>query len=118
MRIMTADTVAFYWLVYKIVCSQLIFHDDMTRKTKLRLLDNQQAWMVGAMRRVTDSTFADGRRSMQKRKSFGNFMAVFAKSGDRFLRNQEFVITAVRVMALHAITCFQRFVNNLLGSLL
>jgi hypothetical protein len=55
---------------------------------------------------------------MQKRKPFGYFMAVFAKSGDSFFRKQELVIAAVWVMALHAIACFQRFVNNLLGSLL
>jgi hypothetical protein len=45
-------------------------------------------------------------------------MAVFAKSGDCFFRNQKFVITAVRVMALHAITSFYGLVNDLLGGLL
>ena len=115
---MTADTVVLNGLVYEIIFLQLILHDDMARKTKLRLLGNQQACMVGAVRLVTDCTFTDGGRPMQKRKSFGNFMAVFAKSGDRFFLNQKLVVTAVGIVALHAITSFYGLVNDLLGGLL
>jgi hypothetical protein len=45
-------------------------------------------------------------------------MAGCAKSSYGFFRNQEFVIAAVRVMTLHAITRLQRFVDNLFGGLL
>ncbi len=74
--------------------------------------------MIRTVRCMTDSTFADGCRSMQKCKPFCNFMAGCAKSSDGFFRNEEFVITAMRIMALHAITRFQGLMDNLLGSLL
>ena len=44
-------------------------------------------------------------------------MAVVAQRSDSFLGNQEFVITTVRVMALHTIACLQGFMDILLGCL-
>src|SRR4030043_1125826 len=115
---MTADTVVLYGLVYEIIFLKLILHDDMAGKTELRLRGNQQVCMVGAVRFVTYRTFADGCWAVQKRKSFGNLMAVFAKSGDRFFLNQKLVVTAVGIVALHTITSFYGLVNDLLGGLL
>ena len=114
-RIVAADAVVFYGFVYKIKFLQLIFHNLVTGKTKIRLLGHQQVRLVGTVRLMTYSTFPDGCRPMQKRKPLCNLMAGCTKSSDGFFRNQKFVIAAVRVMTLHTITRFQRFVNDLFG---
>jgi hypothetical protein len=61
---------------------------------------------------VTNGTFTHGDRSVQKRQSVRYLVTIGAESGDGFGRYQEFVVTAMRIVALHAIARHQRFVND------
>ena len=116
-RIVTADAVVLGRLMNKLKFLQFTFCHDMAGKTKLAVFLNQQVFVVGTVRRVTNRTFADGDRSVQKRKAFRRLVARGAEIGDGFGRNQKFVVTAVRIVALGAITRPQGFVNDLLRRL-
>jgi hypothetical protein len=116
-RVVTADAVVLRRLVDELIFLQFTLRDDVAGKAKLGVVAHQQVRIVGAVRLVAHRTFANRGRPMEKREPFRDFVTVVAKSGDRFLRKKELVVTAVRIVTLHALACLHGFMNVLLGCL-
>ena len=86
-RIMTTNAVVLGRFMNELVFFQLTFRYDVAGKTQLTVLLDQQVFVVGAVGLVTNRTFADGDRSMQKRKSFRRLVTGRTEIGDGFRRD-------------------------------
>jgi hypothetical protein len=117
-RIVTTYAVILRGLVDKLKFFQFTLRHDVTGKAKLRGIADQQLRKVGTVRLVTHGALAHGGRAVKKCTTLRDFVTVVAKIGDRLGRQEELVVTAVRIMALCALAGFQRLMNVLLGRLL
>lgn len=117
-RIVTADTVVLRGLVDELKLLQLTLRYNVAGETKLGGIADQQLRKIGAVRLVAYGALAHGGRAVKKCTTLRDFVTVVAKVGDRFGRQEELVVAAVRIMALCALAGFQRLMNVLFGRLL
>jgi len=115
---MTADAIALGGLVNHAEFLQFVFHHNVALKAKLARRGHQQVLVVGAMSFVAGRALPYGHRAVYELKAVGDAVTLGTQQRYSFFRNQEFVVAAVRIVALNTVAALDGLMYDLLGCLL